>query len=160
MRIIATAFLIFATFSVYAQNHNPIQRTLSIIKPDAVQEKHIGDIIQRFEKGGLKVISMKMIHLTPAQASEFYAVHKSKPFFPELVEYISSGPIVVQVLEGEDAIAVNRKIMGATDPKKADKGTLRADFAESIGRNAVHGSDSFENAKKEIAFFFSDLEMH
>lgn len=133
------------------------ERTLSIIKPDAVKKNVIGKILQRFEDAGLRIAGTRMIHLSQNQARDFYAVHKSRPFFGELVEFMTSGPVVVSVLEGEDAVALNRKLMGATDPKKADKGTIRADFANNIGENAVHGSDSVENAKTEVKFFFPDL---
>lgn len=137
-----------------------IQRTLSIIKPDAVAENHIGAINQRFETHGLKIVAMKMIHLTPEQAGQFYAVHQSKPFFNELKSYMSSGPIVVQVLEGPHAIELNRTLMGSTDPKTAKPGTIRADFASSISANAVHGSDAPETAQAEINFFFNALEIN
>jgi nucleoside-diphosphate kinase len=137
-----------------------IERTLSIIKPDAVAKNAIGQIVARFEAAGLKVIAARMMHLSSAQAGAFYAVHKARPFFGDLVSFMTSGPVVVQVLEGENAIALNRELMGATDPKKAAKGTIRADFAESIDANAVHGSDGPETAREEIAFFFSGLELH
>lgn len=130
------------------------EQTLSIIKPDAVKAHHVGEIISRFEKSGLKIANLKMVNLNKQQAGEFYAVHKERPFYEGLVEFMSSGPAVVIVLEGPDAVAKNRQMMGATDPKKADKGTLRADFAQDVQHNAVHGSDSVENAKKEILFFF------
>lgn len=135
------------------------ERTLSIVKPDAVAKNVIGDIISRFEKGGLRVVAAKMLRLTKHQAEQFYAVHKERPFFPALVNFMSSGPVLVQVLEGENAVALNRQIMGATNPKDAAPGTVRADFADSIDHNAVHGSDSLENAKQEIAFFFQSEEM-
>lgn len=134
-----------------------IERTLSIIKPDAVAKNVIGKIISRFEGAGLKLIAAQMKKLTQQEAGEFYKVHKDRPFFAELCEYMTNGPVLVSVLEGPDAIALNRKLMGATDPKKADKGTIRADFADSINANAVHGSDSPENAKIEIKFFFPQL---
>jgi nucleoside-diphosphate kinase len=134
-----------------------IERTLSIIKPDAVKKNVIGKIISRFEDAGLKIVAGSFTQLSAAQAGEFYAVHKARPFFGELVQYMTSGPVFVSVLEGEGAVAVNRKLMGATDPKKADKGTIRADFADSISANAVHGSDSAENAAIEIALFFPEL---
>ena len=134
----------------------PIEQTFSIVKPDAVGKNVIGKIYSRFEDAGLRIVASKMLHLTREQAEGFYAVHKERPFFGELVEYMTSGPVVVQVLEGENAIAKNREVMGATDPKKADPGTIRADFAESIDENAVHGSDAPETAKQEIAFFFGD----
>lgn len=134
-----------------------MQQTLSIIKPDAVAGAHIGSILSRFERAGLHIIAAKMMHLTKPQAEKFYHVHRHRPFFGELVNFISSGPIFVSVLRGDHAIARNREIMGATDPKKAEPGTIRADFAESIDANAVHGSDAVETAKEEIAFFFPDL---
>lgn len=132
----------------------PIERTLSIIKPDAVAKNVIGEIISCFEKGGLRIAAAKMVRLSKAQAENFYAVHKTRPFFAALVNFMSSGPVLVQVLEGENAIAKNREIMGATNPKDAAPGTIRAKFAESIDHNAVHGSDAPETAKEEIAFFF------
>ena len=131
-----------------------VERTLSIIKPDAVGKNAIGQIVARFEKAGLRVIAMRMKHLSRAEAEGFYAVHKARPFFKDLVDFMISGPVVVQALEGENAIAKNRELMGATDPKKADKGTIRADFADSIDANAVHGSDAPETAAVEVAFFF------
>jgi nucleoside-diphosphate kinase len=134
-----------------------VERTLSIIKPDAVEKNVIGKILSRFEDAGLKIIAMQMKKLSQKEAGEFYAVHKERPFYGELVEYMTTGPVVVSVLEGEDAVAMNRKLMGATDPKKADKGTIRADFAESINANAVHGSDSAANAAIEVQFFFPGL---
>lgn len=130
------------------------EQTLSIIKPDAVGKNLVGSIIERFEKGGLKVIAAKMMHLSKDQAEGFYAVHRERPFYGDLVRFMTTGPVLVMVLEGENAVLKNREIMGATDPKKADKGTIRSDFANSIEENAVHGSDSSENAKTEIAFFF------
>lgn len=136
-----------------------VERTLSIIKPDAVAKNVIGEIISRFEKGGLRVAAAKMVRLSKEQAEQFYAVHKERPFFSGLVAFISSGPVVVQVLEGENAIARNREIMGATNPKDAAPGTVRADFAESIDHNAVHGSDAPETARQEIAFFFKPEEI-
>lgn len=135
------------------------ERTLSIIKPDAVGKNHIGAIISRFEKGGLTVVAAKMIHMTPQQAKDFYAVHKERPFFKDLVQFISSGPVLVMCLEGPDAIKKNRDIMGATNPKDAAPGTIRADFASSIDANAVHGSDAPETARNEISFFFSQKEI-
>lgn len=132
----------------------PLERTLSIIKPDAVAKSVIGEIINRFERGGLRVVAVKMMHLTPQQAEQFYAVHQARPFFPALVSFMSSGPVLVQVLEGENAVAVNRQIMGTTNPKEAAPGTIRADLADSIDHNAVHGSDGADTAKQEIAFFF------
>lgn len=134
-----------------------IERTLSIIKPDAVAKNVVGKILSRFEDNGLKIIAARMMHLSKEQAGEFYAVHKERPFYGELVAYMTTGPVVVSVLEGEDAVMQNRKLMGATDPKKADPGTIRADFADSISANAVHGSDSAENAAIEIKFFFPEL---
>jgi len=136
-----------------------MEQTLSIIKPDAVKKGVIGKIIDRFESNGLRIAAMKKLQLTKEMAAEFYAVHKERPFFGELVEFMTSGPVVVMVLEGENAVAKNRELMGATNPKEAAPGTIRADFAESIDANAVHGSDSLENAKKEIAFFFSQIEI-
>jgi len=137
-----------------------IQRTLSIIKPDAVAKNVIGKIYSRFESNGLKVIAAKMAWLSPQEAGEFYGVHKERPFFKDLVNFMISGPVMIQVLEGEDAIAKNRDLMGATDPKKAEPGTIRADFAESIDANAVHGSDAEETAKNEIAFFFPAMNVY
>jgi nucleoside-diphosphate kinase len=136
-----------------------IERTFSIIKPDAVAKNVIGEIYSRFEKNGLKIIAAKMVHLTQAQAEGFYAVHKERPFFKDLVSFMISGPVMMQVLEGENAVLKNREIMGATNPKDAAPGTIRADFANSIDENAVHGSDAAETAKEEIAFFFSDNEL-
>ncbi|MGZ8195334.1 MAG: nucleoside-diphosphate kinase [Methylosarcina sp.] len=136
-----------------------IERTFSIIKPDAVAKNVIGEIYSRFEKNGLKIIAAKMVHLTQAQAEGFYAVHKERPFFKDLVSFMISGPVMMQVLEGENAVLKNREIMGATNPKDAAPGTIRADFANSIDENAVHGSDTAETAKEEIAFFFSDNEL-
>jgi len=131
-----------------------IERTLSIIKPDAISKNVIGEIYARFEKAGLRIIAAKMLHLSREQAEGFYAVHKQRPFFNELVEFMISGPVMVQVLEGENAINLNRELMGATDPKKAAPGTIRADFAETVDENAVHGSDAPETAAVEIAYFF------
>jgi nucleoside-diphosphate kinase len=136
-----------------------VERTLSIIKPDAVSKNHIGDIYNRFEQAGLKIIAARMKHLTQKQAEGFYAVHRERPFFKDLVSFMTSGPVMVSVLEGENAVAKHRDIMGATDPKKAAPGTIRADFASSIDENAVHGSDSLENAKVEIAYFFRTTEL-
>jgi nucleoside-diphosphate kinase len=136
-----------------------VEQTLSIIKPDAVAKNVIGQIIARFEAAGLRVIAARMMHLSRAQAEGFYAVHRERPFFKDLVEFMTSGPVVVQVLEGENAIARNRELMGATDPKKADKGTIRADFAASIDANAVHGSDGPDTARVEIAYFFPSCEI-
>ena len=134
----------------------PIQRTLSIIKPDAVAKNVIGDIYSRFEKAGLRVVAAKMLHLTEQQAGDFYAVHKERPFYGELVAFMTSGPVMVQVLEGEEAIAKNRELMGATNPKEAVAGTIRADHAETVDENAVHGSDGEDTAAAEIAFFFPE----
>ena len=131
-----------------------IEQTLSIIKPDAVAKNVIGEIYSRFEKAGLKIIKAQMIHLSKAEAEGFYEVHKERPFFKDLVTFMISGPVMIQALEGENAVLRNRELMGATNPKEAEKGTIRADFAESIDANAVHGSDSLENAKIEIDYFF------
>ena len=136
-----------------------LERTLSIVKPDAVRKNVIGKILDRFETAGLKVIACKMLLLTRDQAEGFYAVHRERTFFPELIEYMISGPVVIQVLEGEGAIHRNRQVMGATNPWDADPGTIRADFAESVQTNAVHGSDGPETARNEIVFFFSDDEI-
>jgi len=133
-----------------------VEQTLSIIKPDGVQKNLIGDIYSRFEKEGLEIVAARMMHLSTEQAQGFYAVHKERPFFNDLVSYMTSGPVMVQVLSGEDAIAKNREIMGATNPADADPGTIRADFAESIEQNIVHGSDGSDTAAVEIAFFFGD----
>jgi nucleoside-diphosphate kinase len=136
-----------------------IERTLSIIKPDAVAKNVIGQIYSRFEGAGLKVIASRMAWLSEREAGGFYAVHKERPFFKDLVQFMISGPVMIQVLEGENAIAKNRELMGATDPKKAEKGTIRADFAESIDANAVHGSDGSDTAKVEVAYFFPELNV-
>jgi nucleoside-diphosphate kinase len=136
------------------------ERTLSIIKPDAVAKNVIGQIVARFEGAGLKVVAARLTQLSQADAEAFYAVHKARPFFKDLVSFMISGPVFVQVLEGEGAILKNRDLMGATDPKKAEKGTIRADFADSIDANAVHGSDAAETAANEIAFFFPGLQIH
>ena len=136
-----------------------MEQTLSIIKPDAVKKGVIGKIVDRFESNGLRIAAMKKLELSKKDAQNFYAVHAERPFFGELVEFMTSGPVVVMVLEGEDAVAKNRKLMGATNPKEAEKGTIRADFAESIDANAVHGSDSLENANIEINFFFAKREI-
>ncbi len=136
------------------------ERTLSIIKPDAVAKGVIGQIYSRFESNGLKIIAARMLHLSQAEAEGFYAVHRSRPFFNDLVKFMISGPVMVQALEGEDAIKKNRDLMGATDPKKAEKGTIRSDFADSIDANAVHGSDSPEAAAIEIAYFFPALNIY
>ena len=137
-----------------------IERTLSIIKPDAVAKNVIGKIVSRFEAAGLKIVAAKLVHLSRNEAEQFYAVHKERPFFKDLVEFMISGPVFVQALEGENAIAKNRDLMGATDPKKAAAGTIRADFADSIDANAVHGSDSLENAATEIAYFFPTTDVY
>jgi nucleoside-diphosphate kinase len=137
-----------------------VERTLSIIKPDAVAKNVIGQIYTRFEAAGLKVIAARMVHLSRAEAEGFYAVHRTRPFFKDLVDFMVSGPVMVQALEGENAILKNRDLMGATDPKKAEKGTIRADFADSIDANAVHGSDSSENAATEIAYFFPSMNVY
>lgn len=136
-----------------------VERTLSIIKPDAVKKNVIGKIIDRFESNGLKIAAMRKIVLSEKDAQDFYAIHKERPFFKDLISFMTSGAVVVMVLEGENAVKKNRDLMGETDPKKAAKGTIRADFAESIDANAVHGSDSLENAKNEIAFFFSATQI-
>ncbi len=136
-----------------------VERTFSIIKPDAVAKNVIGQILARFEAAGLKIVAARMLHLSRAQAEGFYAVHRERPFFKDLVEFMISGPVLLQVLQGENAIAKNRELMGATDPKKAAKGTIRADFAQSIDANAVHGSDGPETARTEIAYFFPGCEV-
>jgi nucleoside-diphosphate kinase len=137
-----------------------IERTLSIIKPDGVEKGVIGQVIARFEKAGLKPVAMKMAHLSRTEAEGFYAVHKARPFFPDLVKFMTSGPVVLMVLEGEGAVAKNRDIMGATDPAKATEGTIRKDFASNIEKNTVHGSDSPENAKIEVSYFFPETAIH
>jgi nucleoside-diphosphate kinase len=137
-----------------------VERTLSIIKPDAVAKNVIGKIYSRFETNGLKIAAAKMVHLSQAEAEGFYAVHRERPFFKDLVSFMISGPVMVQVLEGENAVLKHRDLMGATDPKKAEAGTIRADFAESIDANAVHGSDSLENAANEIAYFFPAAQVY
>lgn len=137
-----------------------IEQTLSIIKPDAVSSNHIGQILARFEKAGLKIVAAKMTHLSTDQAKAFYNVHAHRPFFGELVDFMITGPVLILVLEGENAIAKNRDIMGATDPKKAAPGTIRADFAKTIEKNAIHGSDSAETAKEEITFFFKTKDIY
>ena len=136
-----------------------MERTLSIIKPDAVKKGVIGKILDRFESNGLRIAATKKVVLSVADASEFYAVHRDRPFFSDLVEFMTSGPVVITVLEGEDAVSKNRDLMGATNPKEAEAGTIRADFADSIDANAVHGSDSLDNANIEIRFFFSNREI-
>jgi nucleoside-diphosphate kinase len=137
-----------------------VERTLSIIKPDAVAKNVIGEIYTRFEKSGLKIVAARMMWLSQADAEGFYAVHRGRPFFGDLVKFMTSGPVMIQVLEGDSAIARNRELMGATDPKKAAPGTIRADFAESIDANAVHGSDAAETAKTEVAYFFPSLAVY
>ena len=137
-----------------------LERTLSIVKPDGVRGNLIGEVYRRFEKAGLSIVAARMLHLSQREAEGFYAVHRERPFFRDLVRYMSSGPVIVQVLEGEDAIARNRDLMGATDPKKAAPGTIRADLASSIEQNVVHGSDAPETAAREIAYFFRKTELH
>jgi nucleoside-diphosphate kinase len=137
-----------------------LERTLSIVKPDGVRANLIGEVYRRFEKAGLSIIAARMLHLSQREAEGFYAVHRERPFFKDLVRYMSSGPVIVQVLEGEGAIAKNRDLMGATDPKKAAAGTIRADFASSIEQNVVHGSDAPETAAREIDYFFSTTQLH
>lgn len=136
-----------------------LERTLSIVKPDGVQKNLIGEVYRRFETAGLRIVAARMVHLTQAQAEGFYAVHRERPFFNDLCRYMTSGPVIVQVLEGENAVLKHRDIMGATDPKKAAPGTIRADLAASIEENVVHGSDSAENAAREIAYFFAETEL-
>jgi nucleoside-diphosphate kinase len=147
------------TAHLFQEVYMAVERTLSIIKPDAVAKNVIGEIYSRFEKAGLKVIAAKMMHLSRAQAEAFYAVHQERPFFNDLVEFMMSGPVIAQALEGENAIALHRQLMGATNPAEADAGTIRADFAESIDENAVHGSDAADTARQEISFFFADYEI-
>jgi nucleoside-diphosphate kinase len=137
----------------------PSERTLSIIKPDGVGRNLIGEVLNRFERAGLKVIAARMMHLSQKEAEGFYAVHRERPFFKDLVKFMTSGPVLVQVLEGEGAIAKNREVMGATDPKKAAQGTIRADLASSIDENVVHGSDAADTAAREIAYFFREIEV-
>jgi nucleoside-diphosphate kinase len=137
-----------------------LERTLSIIKPDAVAKNVIGQIYSRFENRGLKIVAARMLHLSQAEAEGFYAVHRQRPFFNDLVNFMISGPVMIQILEGEGAIQKNRDLMGATDPKKAEKGTIRADFADSIDANAVHGSDATESAAVEIAYFFPTMDIY
>lgn len=136
-----------------------IERTLSIIKPDGVQKNLVGEVYRRFEQAGLRIIAARMLHLTKAQAETFYAVHRERPFYQDLVSYMITGPVIAQVLEGESAIEVHRKIMGATDPKKANAGTIRRDFAASIEENVVHGSDAVDTARQEISFFFAQADV-
>ena len=136
-----------------------LERTLSIVKPDGVRKNVIGDVYHRFEKAGLRVVAARMMRLSQAQAEAFYGIHRERPFFKDLCAYMTSGPVMIQVLEGDGAVAKNRDIMGATDPKKAAPGTIRADLADSIEANVVHGSDSLENAAREVAFFFAETEL-
>jgi len=136
-----------------------LERTLSIVKPDGVRKNLIGEVYRRFEKGGLRIVGARMMQLSSSQAERFYAVHRERPFYRDLVKYMTSGPVVVQVLEGDNAIAKNREIMGATDPKKAAPGTIRADLAESIEQNVVHGSDAADTAAREISFFFGEADL-
>lgn len=137
-----------------------MEKTLSIIKPDAVKKNVIGKIIDRFESNGLRIVAMKRVLLSKEVASEFYLIHKERPFYNDLIEFMTSGPVIVMVLEGDNAVKKNRELMGDTDPKKAQPGTIRSDFADSIDANAVHGSDSLENAIKEVAFFFAQTEIN
>lgn len=136
-----------------------IERTLSIVKPSAVRDNHIGGVLAKLESAGLRIVAAKMIKLTPEQAGNFYDVHRARPFFQELVDFMTSGPVLVQVLEGDDAVARNREVMGATDPAKAAPGTIRAEFGKDISENAVHGSDAADTARAEIAFFFAQSEL-
>lgn len=151
---------LFLSIALFATTYLKGEQTLSIIKPDAVKNHHIGEIISKFEKNNLKIAGLKMVKINEAEASKFYEVHKDRPFYKELVEFMSSGPVVVMVLEGDDAVNKNRELMGATDPSKALPNTIRKEFAESISKNAVHGSDSLENAKIEIDFFFKKNELN
>jgi nucleoside-diphosphate kinase len=151
---ILSLILLSFTNPLYKENNMNIEQTLSIIKPDAVKKNHIGAILSHYEKANLKIVATRMIHLSTEDAKKFYAIHQGRPFYDELVEFMTSGPVVVSVLEGPNAVLKNREIMGATDPKKAEKGTIRAEFADNVGENAVHGSDSLDNAKIEIEFFF------
>ena len=148
-----------AFLRIYSENLMAVERTLSIAKPDAVKKNLIGKIYSRFEKNGLRIVAARMIRMSPEQAGGFYAEHEDKPFFGDLVSYMTSGPVIVQVLEGENAIAENRRLMGATNPQEAQPGTIRADFAESLEANAVHGSDSPTSAAREVAYFFSEEEI-
>jgi nucleoside-diphosphate kinase len=145
---------------MFGESSMAVERTLSIIKPDAVAKNVIGQIYARFENAGLKIVAARMVQLSRAEAEGFYAVHRARPFFKDLVEFMISGPVMIQALEGEGAILKNRDLMGATDPKKADKGTIRADFADSIDANAVHGSDAAETAAVEIAYFFPAMNVY
>jgi nucleoside-diphosphate kinase len=149
-----------ALFTLKLEIHMAVERTLSIIKPDAVAKNAIGKIYSRFESNGLKIAAAKLKQLSRTEAEGFYAVHRERPFFKDLVDFMISGPVMIQVLEGENAISKNRELMGATDPKKAEKGTIRADFAESIDANAVHGSDGPDTAKVEICYFFPAMEVY
>lgn len=149
-----------AVNAVWTGQYNSKERTLSIIKPDAVKENNIGDIVSRFEKNGLRIAAIKMVQLTKPQAMQFYIEHKGKPFYDNLANFMNSGPVIVMVLEGDNAIKKNREIMGATDPAQAKRGTIRYDFARSKQSNAVHGSDSPESAKREVAFFFKPQDIH
>ena len=153
-------YLTIATISLIGGLQAKVEQTLSIIKPDAVSKQHIGEIIATFEKNNLQVVGLKMTQLTKTEAEQFYIVHKDRPFYSELVSYMSSGPIVVQVLQGENAVAKNRELMGPTDPKKAGPDTLRGRFGTDVGHNAVHGSDSAANAEQEIRFFFTTNEIY
>ena len=159
MYLLVSELVFFISFFILLELTMAIERTLSIIKPDAVAKNVIGQIYARFEGAGLKVVAARMMHLSRGEAEQFYGVHKARPFFKDLVDFMISGPVMVQALEGESAMQKNRDLMGATDPKKADKGTIRADFADSIDANAVHGSDSTENAAVEIAFFFPQMNV-
>ncbi|MFT5887719.1 MAG: nucleoside-diphosphate kinase [Zhongshania sp.] len=152
-------FIRSVIFIFFGEKPMGVQRTFSIAKPDAVSKNVIGEIYTRFEKAGLRIVAIKMLRLSREQAEGFYAEHKGRPFFPALIDFMTSGPVTVQVLEGEGAILKNRELMGATNPKEAAAGTIRADFAESIDANAVHGSDSEESAAREIAFFFATSEL-
>ena len=158
--LFVAAFVFSQLLPSSASSEEEIQRTLSVIKPDAVAAQHIGEIISRFENYGLRIAAIKMVHLNREEAECFYSVHKEKPFYSELVDHMSSGSIIAMVLEGEDAILRNREIMGSTDPSKAAPGTIRADFAQSFTQNAVHGSDSPQNAEIEINFFFWPEEIY
>jgi nucleoside-diphosphate kinase len=158
-RFFVAGKIIAQFFYFFGERPMGVQRTLSIAKPDAVSKNVIGEIYSRFEKAGLRIVAAKMLRLSREQAEGFYAEHKGRPFFPALVDFMTSGPVTVQVLEGEGAVLQNRELMGATNPKDAAAGTIRADFAESIDANAVHGSDSEESAAREIAFFFSTSEL-
>ncbi|MBA3238529.1 MAG: nucleoside-diphosphate kinase [Parachlamydiaceae bacterium] len=150
---------LFASLFLLSSLHAAQEQTLAIIKPDAVAADHIGQIIARLEKNGLHVIALKMAHITKPQAEEFYAIHKERPFYKDLVTFMSSAPVVLIALEGENSVAKNREVIGATNPKEAAQGTIRADFARSLSENAIHGSDSVDNAKNEVAFFFSANEL-